>query len=209
MYQLLFGFCIILIVIFLSNILSKDREISLAERRKLEQFPQITINNINNGEISEKFDKYAVDQFILRDFFRKTKAFVSTDILRQKDNDNLFERDGAIYKMEYPLNEDNVQKSFDKMNEVYDKYLKGMDVYYAIIPDKNHYLENDDHLKIDYEKLIEISKQELKQMKYIDIEDTLKLKDYYRTDLHWRQENLMGVVSRIQDSMNLENTSRT
>lgn len=133
---------------------------------------------------------------------------MSTDILRQKDNNNLFERDGAIYKMEYPLNEDNIQKSFDKMNEVYDKYLKGMDVYYAIIPDKNHYLENDDHLKIDYEKLIEISKQELKQMKYIDIEDTLKLKDYYKTDLHWRQENLRGVVDRIQDSMNLENTSR-
>lgn len=110
--------------------------------------------------------------------------------------------------MEYPLNKDNVQKSFDKMNSVYDKYLKGMNVYYAIIPDKNYYLENDDHLKMDYEELIEISKQKLNKMKYIDIENSLSLKDYYKTDLHWKQENLSNVVSRIQENMNLEDTSR-
>lgn len=195
-------------VIFLANILAKDKAISLAERRKLEQLPKITIENIKNGEISEKFDKYATDQFILRDLFRKTKAFVRIDILRQKDNNGLFEKDGAIYKMEYPLNKKNVQKSFEKINKVYDKYLQGMNVYYAIIPDKNHYLKNDDHLKIDYKELEEISKQELKQLKYIEIEDTLKLEDYYKTDLHWKQENLTNVLGRIQDSMNLVNTSR-
>lgn len=188
--------------------MSKDKEISLAERRKLEQVPKFTIENINKGEISKKFDKYATDQFILRDFFRKTKAFVSIDILRQKDNNNLFEKDGSIYKMEYPLNKDNAEKSFDKINSVYDKYLKGMNVYYAIIPDKNYYLENDDHLKIDYEELIEISKQKLNKMKYIDIENSLSLNDYYKTDLHWKQENLRNVVSIIQENTNLEDTSR-
>ena len=53
--------------------------------------------------------------------------------------------------MEYPLSEKNVQKSVNKIDEVYEKYLQNMNVYYAIIPDKNYYLENDDHLKIDYE----------------------------------------------------------
>ena len=28
-----------------------------------------------------------------------------------------------------------------------------MNVYYSIIPDKNYYLENDEHLKIDYNKV--------------------------------------------------------
>lgn len=198
----------ILIMTFITNIISKDKEISVSERRKLEQVPKITIENIKNGKISEKFDKYATDQFILRDYFRKIKSFISIDILKQKDNNNLFEKDGGIYKMEYPLNKNNLQKSFEKMNNVYDKYLEGMNVYYAIIPNKNYYLENDDHLKIDDKEVIELSKQELKQMKYINILDSLSLEDYYKTDLHWKQENLKNVVSTIQNNMNLENTIR-
>ena len=82
-----------------------------------------------------------------------------------------------------------------------------MNVYYAIIPDKNYYLENDEHLKMDYDKLKEIMKNKLTKMNYIDNWDDLKLGDYYKTDLHWRQENLQEVVKTIQNSMNLENTT--
>ena len=79
-----------------------------------------------------------------------------------------------------------------------------MNVYYAIIPDKNYYLENDEHLKIDYEKVKETAKNKLKEFSYIDIWDDLKLDDYYKTDLHWKQDNLQKVVKQIQESMNLE-----
>ena len=48
----------ILIVFFLANLLKKDTEISLTERRKLTQFPDITIKNILNGSFSNKFEKY-------------------------------------------------------------------------------------------------------------------------------------------------------
>ena len=44
-------------------------------------------------------------------------------------------------------------------------------------------------------------------MKYIDISKDLELKDYYKTDLHWKQENLKNVVSTIEREMNLEDTS--
>ena len=36
------GFVVILIVVFIINILSKDKIISTSERRKLVQFPEIT-----------------------------------------------------------------------------------------------------------------------------------------------------------------------
>ena len=42
-------------------------------------------------------------------------------------------------------------------------------------------------------------------MKFIDITQNLELDDYYRTDLHWKQENLQQIVSKIQKEMNLEN----
>ena len=201
------GFVFILILMFVLNILAEDKQISNSERRKLAQFPEITISKISSGDVTDKLEKYTTDQFVGRDFFRSIKSFFNFNVYIQKDNNNLFEKDGAIYKMEYPLNETNIAKSADRIKSVYEKYLKDMNVYYAIIPDKNYYLENYDHLKIDYNKLKHIMGEKLESFNYIDIWNNLKLEDYYKTDLHWKQETLQEVVSVIQDNMNLERTN--
>lgn len=198
------GFVIIIGTVFLINLIAEDKAISTLERRKLAQFPEITFSKILNGNVMDKWEKYVEDQFVERDLFRGIKSFWSMKIFAQKDNNKLFEKDEAIYKMEYPLNENNVQKSAQKINGVYEKYLKDMKVYYSIIPDKNYYLENDDHLKIDYDKLQEIIQSELSKLTYIDVREGLELEDYYRTDLHWKQENLQKVVKIIQNNMGLE-----
>ena len=203
------GFLLIIFIAFIANIIDKDKEISISERRKLAQFPTITISEILNGNVMDKWEKYVEDQFIAREIFRGIKSLWSTKIFAQKDNNKLFEKDNAIYKMEYPLNENNVQKSAQKINEVYQKYLKNMNVYYSIIPEKNYYLENDDHLKLDYDKLQEIMQQNLQELKYIDIRNGLELQDYYRTDLHWKQENLGEVVKIIQGNMKLDEMNAT
>ena len=203
------GFLLIIFIAFIANIIDKDKEISISERRKLAQFPTITVSEILNGNVMDKWEKYVEDQFIAREIFRGIKSLWSTKIFAQKDNNKLFEKDNAIYKMEYPLNENNAQKSAQKINEVYQKYLKNMNVYYSIIPEKNYYLENDDHLKLDYDKLQEIMQQNLQELKYIDIRNGLELQDYYRTDLHWKQENLGEVVKIIQDNMKLDEMNAT
>ena len=200
------GFVLILAIVFVANIIAEDKTISTTERRKLAQFPEITISKILSGDVINKWEKYVEDQFVERDLFRGIKSFWSMNIFAQKDNNKLFEKDGAIYKMEYPLKENNVQKSAQKIKDVYDTYLQNMNVYYSIIPDKNYYLENDDHLKIDYNKLQNIIETELQGLKYIDITKGLKLEDYYKTDLHWKQENLQEVVQIIQNDMGLEKT---
>lgn len=202
-----FGFVVILISVFVINIVQKDKAISTTERRRLAQLPKINAETIKNGIASEKFEKYTADQFFARDFFRGIKSFVSMKVFNQKDNNNLFEINGSIFKMEYPLNKNNLEKSLRKINNVYEKYLQGMNVYYAIIPDKSYYLENDDHLKIDYDELLEISKSKLQKMQHIDIAKSLSLVDFYKTDLHWKQENLSSVVSTIQNGMNVKDTS--
>lgn len=203
------GFLLIIFIAFIANIIDKNKEISISERRKLAQFPTITVSEILNGNVMDKWEKYVEDQFIAREIFRGIKSLWSTKIFAQKDNNKLFEKDNAIYKMEYPLNENNVQKSAQKINEVYQKYLKNMNVYYSIIPEKNYYLENDDHLKLDYDKLQETMQQNLQELKYIDIRNGLELQDYYRTDLHWKQENIGEVVKIIQGNMKLDEMNAT
>ena len=198
------GFITIIITIFVINILNKDSQISVSERRKLTQFPEITTKKIVSGDVSKQFENYAVDQFIARDFFRSIKAAYSLNLLNQKDNNNLYEVDGAIYKMEYPVNPANIEKSANKMNYIYNKYLQNMNVYYSIIPDKSYYLENDSHLKLDFNEIENIMNDKLTNMNYIDISDKLVISDFYKTDLHWKQENLQSVVNTLKSEMNLD-----
>lgn len=202
------GFVIIIFGAFIMNLVAKDQTISESERRALQIFPKITLEAIKNGDAMDKFEKYTTDQFALRDTFRTIKSLFNINVYNQKDNNKLFEKDGAIYKMDYPLSETNLNKSIDKIANVYNKYLKDkdMNVYYAVIPDKNYYLRDDDHLKIDYNKVKNTANNKLSNLTYINIWDDLTLEDYYRTDLHWKQESLSKVVSTLEQNMKLNST---
>lgn len=202
------GFVIIIFSIFIMNLVVKDKTISESERRTLQNFPKITLDTVKSGDAMDKFEKYTTDQFVLRDTFRSIKAMFNINVYGQKDNNKLFQKDDAIYKMDYPLSETNLNKSLDKILNIYNKYLKNknMNIYFSIIPEKNYYLENDDHLKIDYNKVKTTANNKLKTFTYIDIWNDLTLEDYYRTDLHWKQESLNKVVSTLEQNMNLNST---
>lgn len=202
-----FGFVVILLGFFVVNIILEDKEISETERRKLAEFPEMTIDTVASGKFAENFEEYAMDQFAFRDSLRTIKSYVNINLLKQKDSNKLFIVEDAIYKIEYPLKENNIKKSAQKINEIYQNYLNEMNVYYAIIPDKNYYLDNEEYLKMDYNKLKYIMQEELIDMKYIDIWSSLTLDDYYRTDTHWKQENLEKVVNTLEKSMNLKTTN--
>ena len=86
------GFLLIIFIAFIANIIDKDKEISISERRKLAQFPTITVSEILNGNVMDKWEKYVEDQFIAREIFRGIKSLWSTKIFAQKDNNKLFEK---------------------------------------------------------------------------------------------------------------------
>lgn len=196
-------FCFMLGFVFILNLCIKDEEISSSERRKLKQFPQLSINEILNGKLSNQFEEYAMDQFVARDFFRSSKSYVKLDLLRQKDNNDLFVKDVYIYKLEYPLNKNSVKNAADKINNICEKYFKENNrIYYAIIPDKNYFLD-DNSLKMDYKELEKIMNNDLSNMKYINLFPLLKIEDYYKTDTHWKQENLKKIVNKIAKEMNI------
>ena len=188
------GFVVILILVFIINILSKDKIISTSERRKLVQFPEITTKKVFDGTVSKDFEEYAMDQFVGRDLLRSIKSLFNFEIYRQKDNNKLFIENDSIYKIEYPLKEELIEKTAKRID-------------YAIVPDKNYFLE-DDNLKMDYEKLQNIMKTNLNNMVYINLFSELSSEDYYRTDIHWKQENIRKAVRKIEKEMNLKDTSK-
>lgn len=193
---------IIAIVLFL-NIIKKDIAISLSERRKLQQFPKFSINQILDGSFFEKFEKYTMDQFIERETFRKIKTSIEIDILKKQNSNNIYEYNQKLIEQIYPLNEKSIINITKKMNEINERYINESNkVYYTIVPDKNYFV-NENNLKLDYEKMKNLMKENLAWAEYIDIFNCLELSSYYSTDSHWKQEKLQGVVNEIASKMNL------
>ncbi len=198
---------VFLLALSLSAWLKPADKFSLAERRSLKQFPEISFNTIVSGRFMKDFEEYTLDQFPLRDEFRKIKAFVALNFFGAKENNGIYVNDGYVSKTEYPLNEESVIKAGDKFEYVYNKYLKDTETknYLAVIPDKNFFLaEESGMLLLDYEKMFSIIKENTPFLNYIDITKELKKEDFYKTDTHWKQENLIPVAEKIGEGMGTE-----
>ena len=199
---LVYMFALFMGGMFLFLVISKDVDVSASERRKLEQFPTISLDNIISGRFMEKFESYATDQVPMRDSWRRLKAQWGQKVFGQRDNNLYYEKKGHIAKIEYPLDKDSVIRATEIFNRIFENNLKNQNckVYYSIIPDKNYFL-GDEHLQMDYNQLAHIMKNELTSMSYIDIMDMLDQEDYYYTDTHWKQENLIDVASKLAREM--------
>lgn len=179
---------------------------SVAERRKLQQLPELTLTTAADGTFMKKFESYTLDQFPLRDGVRSFKAWVSEKILGASDQNGIYVEDGYAVKMEYPLKEESLEYAIGRFQNLYEKYIKGRgnQVYVSVIPDKNYFLaEKSGHLSVDYDKIFEMIQQEMSFAEYIPIADTLEITDYYQTDIHWRQEKLVDTAVRIADTMGI------
>lgn len=189
------------------NAFGEKADYSESERRVLAKFPEVTAENVLSGKFSEEFEEYAVDAFPLRDAWRSVKAYVKTGIFAQKDNNRIYQAEGHLSKLEYPMNEKMLEYAIQVFTNVKDKYLKDNEVYFAIVPDKNRYLaEENGYLSLDYDAFTEHMKQGMDFAKYIEIADLLSADDYYQTDTHWKQDSLIDVAERIASEMGTEFT---
>ena len=198
-------FLITIISLFLINVIKKDTDISIAERRKLATMPELTTKSLFDGTYFKKFDSYVTDQFIERDTFRKIK--IDIELSTKGEYNNLYMYDDYIIEEIFPLNSNSINNLTNKINYIKDKYLNdNSNIYYTIIPDKNYFV-NKGNLKLDYNKLQDMMKNNLTNLNYINIFDKLTLNNYYKTDTHWKQEDLSNVANTIANQMNFDITN--
>lgn len=176
-------------------------EYSDTERRVLAQMPEWNTEAVLSGGFSSAFEDYATDQFPFRDRFRQMK--VAATLLLQKEYNGYYRADGHIGKLEYPQNDASVTHAVERLTAVYDRYLKGSPVYFAMVPDKNAYLaEQNGYPALNYAALRGQLAEQLPQFTHLDVSPYLTLDDYYTTDPHWRQERIFDVAEYLAESMN-------
>ncbi len=196
-------FTVLIFGLSVGFLLKPASDFSMSERRALLQFPDVSIENILSTKFMSDFESYTLDQFPLRDTFRTVKALFATKVFMQQDNNGIYVKDGYAAAVEYPLKDDSITNAANRFNAIIDRYLTEENkVYLSIIPDKNYFLsKTSGRLALDYDKLTEQLRSQTKAQKYIDIFPLLSLEDYYRTDTHWKQENLVDVAEKLLSEM--------
>ncbi len=190
----------ILFAFMFLNIITPPNDISSSERRKLAQFPNLTMDSLLNTEFMDEFEDYVLDQFVARDELRSLKSFVLFNLFNQKDNHNIYIVDGVVSRFE-TMREESFLSAVRKFEKLKDDYLSGTNVYFSLIPDKNYYLaEQNGYPAFDYE-FIRDTVAGLDGITHIDLFDSLSIEDYYRTDLHWDQSRLEPVVKALGSEM--------
>ena len=197
-------FAILLVSASLICVLKPETAYSTSERRPLANFPKLSVETVTNGEFMQKFDEYATDQFPLRDKLRSVKAYFKMNIFNMLDNNGLFMTEGHISKIDEPENEYMMDYAVERFSFINNKYLKGKNtnVYFSIVPDKNFLLASKNgYPSLNYQSFIEKMKSKTEFMQYIDITGLLSLDDYYKTDTHWKQENIIDIAELLATSM--------
>ena len=177
-----------------------------SERRALASMPELSVDSALSAEFMGDFETYATDQFPLRDGFRKLKAWSQYHLFGRLDNNQIYQMDGHLAKLEYPLNPQMLDHAAERFTWIYEKFLKeqDMNVYLSIVPDKNMFLAAENgYPALDYDELERYMTEKLSFMEYIDLYDMLSKDDYYRTDTHWKQENLVDIAEAIGGRMGI------
>jgi hypothetical protein len=197
-------FAVFVIAMIMAFVVAPKETVSKSERRHLATKPELTIENILDETFMEKTEEYLLDHFPFRDTLRCIKAYFAYDVLQQKQNNDIYVAKCHASKLEYPLKEASVKRLADKMESLREWYFKDSKVYYGVIPDKNMFLaEGLGYPYIRYDEIVEGLNGYLDGKDYVNIDllSELTIDDYYRTDTHWKQENLLGAAQTVVDTL--------
>lgn len=180
---------------------------SEAERRALKLLPEFSFESVFSGEFMAEFDDNSPDQFPLRDLFRSIKAYTAKYVFGRLENNNIITAGDHLSKHDYVINENKIDEAADKIGFIYESYLSNTDakVYLSVVPDKNCFIaEENGFLAYDYDEFAKKLYTKTPFATYVDVKPLLGAEDYYTTDTHWKQENIIDVAHKLCTSMGAE-----
>ena len=190
---LVFGFA-------LWHILLPDGEISVFERRKLEQKPQLSSESIFDGSFSKDLEDYLLDQFPLRQKFVALNTSMRYYAFGQTRQDDMYLQDGSAFEAK-PMNETGIKAAANRIEAIAQQHLQNSKVYYSVIPNKNAFMEDQGQPKTDYGFIYKTLGEKLPNATAVEISSLLSAEDYYKTDLHWKQECIYPVAEKLAEAM--------
>lgn len=185
-----------------AHFLLPDQDISAAERKELAQAPTLSAEAVFDASFFKDGEAYLLDQFPARSTFLDAKKWIEKNIFRVKSSSGYAGAGEHLTKLDPTLNEASVNKAVSIFNQILQSHPQIANAYYSIIPDKNYYLYYKTDSKqptMNYDRLYEL--MEAVHAEAIDLRELLTIDDYYRTDSHWKQENILPVAQALCQAM--------
>lgn len=202
-YSWIVTICFFLLIAGLGalQVLMPDVALSKEERRHYAVSPKLTWATVASGDYMTDLEDYLLDQFVARDWFRTLKTEVETMLFGKADANGYVQYEDGLYQLDTDWNEANVTRAAKEFAAMQEAWFTDAEVYYALIPDKSYFLPAEKYPVADDEWAIAQMAEQLSGAEYIDLYPYLEIADYYRTDLHWKQEAIFDVADVLLTSM--------
>lgn len=191
---------VLILSITLLNLIKTDNEISIWERRKLKQFPDIKVETLVFGKWFLDFEDYALDQIVFRHQFRQLKVWFEESVLGKQDVSGLFSEKNHIFKINDYKSITELERFVAYIENLKEDYFHDNKIYYVHIPDKTSYSDREQLVQMEAATEAFL-KENLLGLSFISISNKLSLEHFYETDTHWRQETLHPIVDVIFEGM--------
>jgi hypothetical protein len=193
--------------LFVINLIVPSPEILVSERRLPARFPDLSLHAVFTGEFMSKFEEYAADHFVFRDTFRGINAFLIFNVYHQSDKSGLY-RSSEVGLGEFRHTD---ERAFAQTSERIARAAGlmrefDMNIYYSIVPDKSIFAEK--YMPgFNSERAEKIVSDVLGEYEYIRLMDSISADIFYKTDLHWDQSKISGVVDHLLAGMGAQTIS--
>lgn len=188
--RLFYLFSGIILVITLLDILSKDKDISEIENRKLQNKPKFKTEDYINGNFKDKYNKYLDDQFVFRDEFITLKGVSEKLLLKKENNGVYFGKDGYLLEKVLEVSDLKIENNIKYINKFIEN--NNLKTSIMIVPNSFYILRDKLPIKakeIESKEIIDKIYKEVDKASSIDLIKPLEDKkdDYifYKTDHHW------------------------
>lgn len=210
-------FCLFIFGFGAAFLLLPDRAFSEQENRYLAQFKVPTAETLQSGKFMEDFEKYATDQFPLRDRWIQLKALGEKLLGKQENNNVYFGTDeDTLFAQFSALSREELEKRVNYINSMAGK--TDIPVYFGLIPDKSYVWA--DRLPanapgVDDGSTIEGAAGLVSdRVNFIDLSGALSGDDaFYRTDHHWSTfgayQGYLALAGAINGSVTVLDTEPT
>ncbi len=185
-------------------VLMPDEELSKTERRHYEKLPALTWKAVADGSYMSDMEDYLLDHFVGRDMFRTLKTELETRLLGKKDANQYVSFEDYLYELDLDWNPDYLKKAAKGFGTLCEEYFSEANVYYALIPDKSSFLPKEKYPIEDDAWVLAQMQENLVSAEYIDLYPYLSVEDYYKTDLHWKQESIVDAAEALKEAMQQE-----
>ena len=151
------------------------------------------------------------DQAPGRDALRRLRALTKRYLFGERDTDGYYAFEGSLCKLDSSLSQEAVLRAAERFGQVYERFFAGTGahLYCSVVPDKNVFAAPaGGYPHYNFDALRSLLRSALPDAFREVPLSGLTLSDYYRTDPHWRQEQLLPAADTLLGAMGADPVSQ-